>query len=160
MAQTQRCSRGSCAHASRPAKVKKGIFGVSKALTHSFGTSWQPKSCHCHKNLRQHQDICFTRDLPHLLALSARSEVYPCSQDTQFVLAQQLPEEGGFTPTPALCGEAWIPSGLETSVTSSSLGCRAQRESFSHGDYVAESPAWALNPAVSSGHDGPRQNVT
>lgn len=33
-------------------------------------------------------------------------------------------------------------------------------ESFSHGDYVAESPARALNPAVSSGHDGPWQNVT
>lgn len=41
------------------------------------------------------------------------ARLYPCFQEAQLLLAQQLPREGGFTPTPAMCGGTWMLLGLE-----------------------------------------------
>lgn len=159
MAQTQRCSRGSCAHASRPAKVENGIFGVSKVLTHSFGT---PGSLRAVTAIKTSGSI----------RMFASPEIYhissPCLQGVRFTPALRthnlswlnsfLGKVDLHRPQPCVvkrgCRRAWR-------LLSPAPRFDAEHsESFSHGDYVAESPARALNPAVSSGHDGPWQNVT
>ena len=116
LAQTQHCSRGSCAlHLALQRWRMRMAFMVFQRHTHSAGTSCQPKSCHCHKTSSSIR-VLASVELHHISSPCLQGGLSLLSGGTAFS-GQQLPGEGGFTPTPALCGEAWMLSGLETSVT-------------------------------------------
>lgn len=115
-----------CAHASCPAKVEIGIYGVSKAHTHSFGTSCQPKSGHCHKTSSSSR-VFASPELYHISSPCLQgARLCLCSQETQLFLGKV-----DLHP-PQLCvvkpGCHWAWRILSPPVTSCSPRCRAQGE--------------------------------